>query len=128
MTLVKRCSLVVMAAFYLAAGSAHFTNPAFYLEIMPPYLPWHEALVFWSGVAEVALGAGLLVPATRRAAACGVIALLIAVFPANLHMALHQVQPVHAPVWMGTPSPAALWMRLPLQGLLILWAWWHTRD
>ena len=128
MALVKRCSLGLMAAFYVAAGIAHFLNPEFYVEIMPPYLPWHRAAVFLSGLAEIALGLLLIPRATRRAAAWGVIALLAAVFPANLHMAIHQVHPVHAPAWMGTPSGAALWMRLPLQGVLMVWAWWHTRD
>ena len=50
------------------------------------------------------------------------------VVPANLHMAIHQVHPAHAPAWMGQPSPLALWLRLPVQGLLVLWAWWHTHD
>jgi uncharacterized membrane protein len=126
--IVKRCSLWLMAAFYVAAGIAHFLNPDFYLEIMPPYLPWHRALVAISGVAEIGLGLLLLVPATRHAAAWGVIALLIAVFPANLHMAIHHVQPAHAPAWMGQASPLALWLRLPVQGLLVWWAWWHTHE
>jgi uncharacterized membrane protein len=125
---VKRCSLVLIAAFYVAAGSAHFLNPEFYVEIMPPYVPWHRAVVFFSGLAEIALGVLLLPRATRRAAAWGVIALLVAVFPANLHMAINQVHPAHAPAWMGTPGAAALWLRLPLQGVLVLWAWWHTGD
>jgi uncharacterized membrane protein len=128
MSLVKRTSLWLMAAFYVVAGIAHFVNPDFYVEIMPPVLPWHRELVFVSGVAEMALGILLLPRSTRPAAAWGVIALLIAVFPANLHQALSQVHPVHAPAWMGTPTPAALWMRLPMQGVLILWAWWYTRE
>lgn len=127
MSFVKRCSLGLMAASYVAAGTAHFLLPEFFLEIMPPYLPWHRELVLLSGAAEVALGVLLVPQATRRAAAFGVMALLVAVFPANLHQAIHQVHPPHAPAWMGTPSPAALWMRLPMQGVLILWAWWHTR-
>ena len=128
MTTAKRCSLALMAVFYVAAGTAHFLNPDFYLEIMPPYLPWHRELVAISGVAEIVLGLLLLVPATRHAAAWGVIALLIAVLPANLHMAMHHVQPAHAPAWMGQPSRLALWLRLPVQGLLVWWAWWHTHD
>jgi uncharacterized membrane protein len=126
MAFVKRCSLALMAAFYVTAGIAHFVNPEFYVEIMPPYVPWHRAAVFCSGLAEVTLGALLLPRATRRAAAWGVIALLVAVFPANLHMAINQVHPAHAPAWMGTPGVVALWLRLPLQGVLGLWAWWHT--
>ena len=128
MAIVKRCSLFLMAAFYVAAGIAHFLTPEFYLEIMPPYLPWHLPLVVASGMAEIALGVLLLIPATRYAAAWGVVALLIAVFPANLHMAINQVQPAHAPAWMGQPTPLALWLRLPVQAFLVLWAWWHTHD
>ncbi len=110
-----------MAVLYVAAGVNHFINPAFYLNIMPPYLPWHETLVAVSGVAEIVLGIGLLVPATFRLAAWGVIALLIAVSPANIHMALnHQLYP-------EIPS-AVLWIRLFVQVLLILWAYWYTID
>jgi uncharacterized membrane protein len=128
MTVLKGCSLVLMAAFYVAAGVGHFVNPEFYVEIMPPWVPWHHAMVALSGVAEIAIGLLLLPRATRRAAAWSAIALLVAVFPANLHMALNQVVPAHAPAWMGTPTPAALWLRLPMQGVLVLWAWWHTRP
>ena len=76
-----------------------------------------------SGFFEILGGAGLLVPPTRRAAAWGLIALYVAVFPANVNMALHDV-PIegrHFPAW-------ALWLRLPLQGVLIAWAWWLTQD
>lgn len=128
MTVLKRCSLGLMAAFYVAAGIGHFVNPDFYVEIMPPYLPWHREIVFLSGVAELVLGVLLVPRATRHGAAWGVILLLAAVFPANLHMAMQQVHPAHAPAWMGTPTPTALWMRLPMQGVLMVWAWWHTRD
>jgi uncharacterized membrane protein len=121
---LKLVSLVVMAAFYAFAGVNHFVNPAFYLPIMPPYLPWHEELVFLSGVAEIVVAVGLLIPATRVAAAWATIALLVAVFPANLHMALADV-----PVGDPPESAGALrWVRLPLQGVLIAWAWWHTRP
>jgi uncharacterized membrane protein len=89
--------------------------------MMPPYLPWHGPLVFLSGVAEVVLGGLMLVPRWSVLAAWGIIALLIAVFPANIQMALHtDLYP--------TISPIALWLRLPLQGVLVLWAWWHTRP
>jgi uncharacterized membrane protein len=118
----KRISLWVMALFYLVAGLNHFRDPGFYMQIMPPWIPWHAAMVWLSGVAEVVLGVGLLIPRLRRAAAWGVIALLIAVFPANLHMALNDVavNGEHLPAW-------ALWLRLPLQAVLIAWAWVHTR-
>ena len=127
MRLVARLSLGLMAALYVAAGCAHFATPAFFVEIVPPWVPWPAAAVAISGAAEIVLGMALLPPATRRLAAWGLIALLIAVSPANVHMAVHGFWPVDAPAWMGTPSPLALWLRLPVQGLLVLWAWWYTR-
>jgi uncharacterized membrane protein len=124
MSWIKTASLVLMAAFYALAGVNHLRAPEFYLPIMPPYLPWHEALVFLSGVAEVIVGVGLLIPRTRVLAAWGAIALLIAVYPANVHMALADV-PVGDP---PRSSGMLRWVRLPLQFVLIAWAWWHTRQ
>jgi uncharacterized membrane protein len=94
------------------------------MPMMPPYLPWHRFLVYLSGLAEVVLGIGLLVPRWRSVSAWGIIALLIAIFPANLHIALHNV-----PVF-GAEEGAGIfnWIRLPLQGVLILWAWWYTET
>jgi uncharacterized membrane protein len=119
---IKLGSLLVMSLFYVFAGINHFRNPDFYLRMMPPYIPMHAEMVFLSGVAELALGVALLIPVLRVYAAWGVIALLIAVFPANVHMALANIP-------LGDrPTPEwALWARLPFQGLLIAWAWWHTR-
>ena len=123
MGMLRRVSLYVMAAFYVFAGVRHFTHPDFYRQIMPPYLPWHEELVFLSGVAEVGLGIGLLVPALRVPAAWGIIALLVAVYPANVHMWWNQVA-VDGEAWPRW----AHWIRLPFQLVLIAWAWWHTRP
>jgi len=109
-----------MGPTYVLAGINHFVNPAFYVAIMPPYVPWHLAMVWISGVFEILLGIGVLVPKTRTLSGWGLIALLIAVFPANLHMALADPGTYDAPAW-------GLWLRLPIQGLLILWAWWVTR-
>ena len=112
---------VLFGAFFVVAGVTHFTNRDFFTSIVPPYLPWPELLVYVSGVAEIALGVLLMVPATTRIAASGLIALLIAVFPANIHMAMNpQLYP-------DTPL-AALLIRLPLQGLLIAVAFWFTRG
>ena len=88
--------------------------------MMPDYLPSHVLLVQSSGVAEVILGAALLVPRLERLAAWGILALLVAVFPANLHMALH-------PDRFPAMAPAMLWLRLPLQLPLLAWAWVYTR-
>ena len=113
---------VLFAVLFVAAGTLHFVIPAVYLRIMPPYLPWHQALVLVSGAAEVLGGVGLLVPWTRRAAAWGLVLLLIAVMPANVYMATAHVA---APGVMG--ESWAQWLRLPLQAPLIWWAWLYTR-
>ncbi len=109
-----------LGVLFVLAGANHFLRTDFYLQIVPPYLPWHLALVYVSGLAEIALGLLLLLPRHTVLAAWGLIALLIAVFPANLHMALH-------PGLYPRFSPLALWIRLPLQGLLIAWIYWYAR-
>jgi len=119
----KRILLVLAAVFYVSAGILHFTNTGFYLKIVPPYLPWRLAMVQISGVCEVLGGIGLLIPATRRAAAWGLVALLIAVFPANLFMAM-------SPADAGALAlPAAVrWGRLPLQVVFIVWVLWCSKG
>ena len=117
----KFITKVIFGLVFIAAGANHFINPKFYLSMMPPYLPWPYRLVILSGVAEVALGVGLLIPQTSQYAAWGLIFLLIAVFPANIHMATN-------PEVFPTIPSLMLWLRLPLQGVLILWAYWYTRG
>ncbi|MGB3779041.1 MAG: MauE/DoxX family redox-associated membrane protein [Tunicatimonas sp.] len=116
--MLKLVLLYLMAALYVAAGVNHFLRPRMYVRIIPPYLPAPELLNYAAGAAEMVLGVALLFPATRPWAAWGIIALLVAVFPANLYM-YQQGTP-------GIPSWALL-LRLPLQGALIAWAWWYTR-
>jgi len=111
----------LLCVFFVMAGINHFINPDFYLSIMPPYLPWHLFLVYLSGFFEIALGVMILIPPLTRVAAWGIIALLIAVFPANIHMAIN-------PLLYPDISSIALWLRLPLQGVLITWAYWYTRP
>lgn len=122
--MLKRISLVVMASFYILAGVNHFAHPDFYMPMMPPYVPWHRSMVYLSGLAEVLLGIGVLVPRTRQMAAWGLIALLIAILPANLHVALNDVPLFGAEKGLGMWN----WVRLPFQAVLIAWAWWHTRP
>jgi len=119
----KLAFLVLASIFYIGAGVLHFVNTQFYLKIMPPYIPYHLAMVYISGAAEIAGGLGLLIPMVRRAAAWGLVALLIAVFPANLYMATAHIQVGSAP----TP-PALAWGRLPLQAVFIIWVLWCTRP
>ena len=111
----------LLGILFILAGLNHFRSPDFYVNIMPPYLPWHRELVAVSGVAEIALGALLLFRRWAVLAGWGLIALLVAVFPANLHMAMH-------PELYPSISPVALWLRLPVQALLIAWAYVYTRQ
>lgn len=108
---------------FATAGVLHFVNPHWYEAIMPDYLPAHRELVYASGVAEIAGGLGTLHPETRRAASWWSIATLLAVFPANVHMAMH---PERYPDVPG--GAAALYARLPLQALAIAWAYAAGRD
>lgn len=117
---LKTATRYLFGTFFIVAGLNHFVNTDFYLRIMPPYLPWHLALVYVSGIAETALGILLLSRRWSTIAAWGLFALLIAIFPANLYMALNaELFPQF--------SPILLWLRLPLQGILIAWAYWYTR-
>jgi uncharacterized membrane protein len=116
-------AMVVAAVFYIVAGSLHFIKPAPYLRIMPPYVPWHPAMVRVSGAFEILGGLGLLIPTTRRVAAWGLVALLIAVFPANLYMAMYPAEAGAVGI-----APLLRWGRLPLQALLIWWLVWCTRP
>ncbi|WP_246010544.1 DoxX family protein [Hymenobacter perfusus] len=118
---IKTISRVVLATFFIGAGITHFTNPAGFLRIVPPYLPAPLLLVYLSGAAEIAGGLGLLIPATRRWAAWGLMALLVAVFPANVYMLQTHGAGLPVPLW-------ALWLRLPLQLVLIGCVWWSARP
>jgi uncharacterized membrane protein len=109
-----------MAVVYVTAGAGHFIVTRAYVRSMPEYLPAHRELVLISGAAEIAGGLGLFFPPTRRAAAYGIILLLIAVLPANLWMAQHPERFPGIPPW-------ALWLRVPLQLPLLWWAWQYAR-
>ena len=104
-----------MAVFFIVAGANHFLSPTFYLELMPSYLPWHLGLIYVSGVAEIVLGLSVVIPRMRKATGWGLVALLVAVFPANVHAALHGFHSI--PGWI-------LWARLPLQFVLIALVHW----
>ncbi|SDK62902.1 Uncharacterized membrane protein [Catalinimonas alkaloidigena] len=121
MSVAGKVLCYTLGVLFVGAGLNHFLQPALYLNIMPPYLPWHRFLVYLSGVFEVVLGVGVVLPASRRWAAWALILLLIAVFPANVYMAQHAALFPNVPVW-------ALWLRLPLQGVLIAWAYAYTRP
>jgi len=112
---------VIFSLLFIAGGIAHFTKTDFYLSMMPSYLPYHLELVYISGVFEILLGALLLVPKYTRFAGFGIIVLLLAVFPANLNMYLHAES-------YSNMSETSLLIRLPIQLLLIYWAYKYTKP
>jgi uncharacterized membrane protein len=116
---MKILTLYLMAVLYVLAGSLHFVKPKMYLRIMPPYLPEPLFLVYLSGAIEIALGVLLFFGQTRSLAAWGVIALLIAVLPANIYMLQKGGEAFRMSDWV-------LWVRLPLQIVLMAWAFWYT--
>jgi uncharacterized membrane protein len=117
----RRHARRLLGALFIVAGLNHFLQPRFYLAIMPDYLPAHAELVAASGYAEIGLGAMAFIPRLRRVTRWGLLALLVAVFPANLHMALHPERYPRIP-------PALLWLRLLLQPALMTWVWWVTAE
>jgi len=120
MSIIKLILKYLLAFGFVLAGINHFINADFYLKMMPPFLPAHLFLVYLSGVFEVALGILLLIPKFTRLAAWGLIALLVAVFPANVYMAMNtDIFPEF--------NPILLYLRLPLQFVLIACAIWLAR-
>ena len=117
----RKFALLALAVFFIGGGINHFLNPDFYVRIMPPYLPAHLQLVYLSGVFEILGGVLVLVPRVRGVAGWGVVVLLLAIFPANVHMAL-------SPELFPDTSAVALYVRLPFQALFIAWAYWATRP
>ncbi len=115
-SLVVRVARWLLVIGFVVQGINHFIADAFLIRMIPPWLPWPAALVYLSGVAEIGLGLAVVPVRTRRMAGWGLLALLVAVFPANLHMALHPEQWPNLPAW-------ALWARLPLQPLFMAWVW-----
>ena len=121
MITIKLVLRVLLAIFMIVAGTLHWVTPDPFVKIVPSFLPYPLALVYISGVFEILGGIGLLVPPVSQAAAWGLIALFIAVFPANINMAVNQIQ------MDGIPDSDLLrWGRLPFQAVLIAWAWWYT--
>lgn len=112
---------LLLALLVIFAGTMHFLRSDIFVAIVPDYLPAHLALVYISGVCEILGGIGLLIPKVQRAAAWGLLALFIAVFPANVHMAIHQIP------FNGVVYPVFGWVRLPLQAVLIYWAYVMTK-
>ena len=116
----------LLSGFFLMAGAMHFIRPRTYQAMMPPSLPMHREAVIVSGVAEMAGGAAVIPERTRPLARWWLLALLLAVFPANVNMAVRPEQ--HPKLRLGRIPRWLLWARLPLQGLAMLWVWRATEP
>jgi uncharacterized membrane protein len=110
-----------MACLYVIAGIKHFLNPDFFTGIMPPWLGWHLQLVYISGACEILFGLLLIPVKTRRIGAWCIIGLLIAVFPANIQMMINYFHEHRPGLWLTI-------LRLPLQAVLIWWAYLYTKP
>lgn len=121
---IATTSRMLLSLFFVSAGVFHFVFLSDYVSVMPPWQPSRQALVVISGMCEIAGGLGVLWTETRRWAGYGLIALCVAVLPANVQMLLDaQAVPGASTVWLSL-----LWLRLPLQGLLMCWIWRATHD
>jgi uncharacterized membrane protein len=120
---VRYVSIFVMSIFYVAVGLEHIVRPSFFLQIFPPFLPWAEEAVFWTGIWEMALGVLLVIPQTRRIGSRATIALLVLVYPANIFMVFDP----DVRMLLGFTRLDA-WVRLFFQIPLILLAVWHGRQ
>ena len=120
---LKRTIRALTGFSMVAVGVLHFVSPGGFVKIVPAWLPAPLLLVLVSGFFEILGGVGLFVRRAHRLAAWGLIALYVAVFPANINMAVHGIQPdgTHLPI-------ALLWARLPFQALFIWLAWWLSRS
>ena len=123
MSLLKKSTIYFMGTAYIYVGLRHFIDPNFFMAIMPDYLPYHLEAVYVSGVFEIILGGMLLYKKTRRLAGWGLIALLIAVFPANIYLAQNETAQQSLDI-----SQSVAIIRLPFQFLFISLAYWHTKD
>jgi uncharacterized membrane protein len=121
--LIKRIALFGLVVFFTGVGVLHFIDPDSFVAIMPAYLPWHLELVYLSGVFEIGLGLGVLVPKLRVWAGYGLVVLLVAVYPANINMALNAEPFIADGVSLGF-----IYARLPFQFLFMAWAIWATRP
>ena len=119
--MVKVISVYVMGIFYIIVGIKHFQDPSWFVQIVPPILPYKYELVCISGFFEVLLGILLMIPRFQSIAAKGLMALLICVYPANIYLA--QTNGVALGI-----SPLIAWGRLPFQFVFIGLAYWHLKE
>ena len=118
---IKTLSIILMTLFYIMAGTNHFINPDWYVRIVPPILPFKTAIIYISGILEIILGTLLIFPKTRFIASWGLILLLVAVYPANIYVALTNGEVMDT-------TPLIAWGRLPFQFVFIGLAYWHSKT
>ena len=118
---IKTLSIIIMSLFYIGVGTNHIINPNWFVRIIPPILPFKIAIVYISGIFEIILGSLLIFPMTRFIAGWGLILLLLAVFPANIYVALTQGEAMDT-------TPMIAWARLPFQIVFITLAYWHSKT
>ena len=118
---IKTLSIIIMTLFYIMAGTNHFINPDWYVRIVPPILPFKTVIVYISGILEIILGTLLIFPKTRFIAGWGLILLLVAVYPANIYIALTNGEVMDT-------TPLIAWGRLPFQFVFIGLAYWHSKT
>tara|TARA_A100001011_G_scaffold393212_1_gene482538 strand:+ start:2583 stop:3002 length:420 start_codon:yes stop_codon:yes gene_type:complete len=121
LAILKPLSIYVMGLFYAIVGYKHFQDPEWFIQIVPPILPFKLTLVYISGLFEILLGILLMVPAFQSIAARGLIILLICVYPANIYLALTNGAAMNI-------SPEIAWGRLPFQFVFLGLAYWHSKD
>jgi uncharacterized membrane protein len=123
MRILKSISLAILVTGYLVAGANHFIHPQGYIQIIPSYLPFPVLLNNMAGFFEILFGLLLIRPKTRKVASWGIIMMLVAFLPVHVTML------VHSPLRVGSlwVTPTIAWIRLLLQPVLMLWAWWHKK-
>lgn len=117
---IKYFSMIVMGIFYISIGVSHFTSPIWYVQIVPPYLPYKLEIVYISGLFEILFGGMLFFKKTRFLAGWGLILLLIAVYPANIYLAQTNGAAMNT-------TPLIAWGRLPVQFIFVGLAYWHSK-
>jgi uncharacterized membrane protein len=118
---IKTLSIIIMSLFYIGVGTNHIINPNWFVRIIPPILPFKIAIVYISGIFEIILGSLLIFPKTRYIAGWGLIILLLAVYPANIYVALTNGEAMDT-------TPMIAWGRLPFQFVFIGLAYWHSKH
>lgn len=119
----KKVSLIILALLYICAGINHFRVPAFYIAIIPKYIPYPQFMNVLAGLSEIIFGVGLVFKRTRKIAAWCIVLMLAAFLPVHIDM----IADATYPLGNTTVNPLLAWGRLALQPVLMIWAWWHTK-